>query len=168
MRKWAERYTGIIRRGRNGYSREGLLKVPTERTEISRKNKYWIPKHRYLELKNFCLQYNEWVKDLENHSMDAIPSGISYDKMPGGSGTGDPTAQIAIARADYDSAPSKIQLINRTAYEADPALAKYIIWNVTEGVPYWKLRQAHQIPCSKNTFSNRRRKFFWILSKKRK
>ena len=142
--------------------------MPAERTELSRKNKYWIPKHRYLELKNFCLQYHDWIRDIDAHSMDAIPSGISYDKMPSGSGTGDPTAKIAITNSDADSAQSKIELIRRTAKEADPALAKYIIWNVTEGVPYWKLKQMHRIPCSINTFTRRRQKFFWIFSQKKK
>ena len=140
--------------------------MPKERTELSKKNKYWIPKYRYLELKNFCLQYHEWLREIDAHSMDAIPSGISYDKMPGGSGTGDPTAAIAIAGADSDSARGKVELIRQTARATDPALAKYIIWNVTEGVPYWKLKQTHKIPCSINTFTRRRQKFFWLLSKK--
>ena len=33
------------------------------RPEISKKNLYWIPKHRYYELKHFCLQYPEWKKN---------------------------------------------------------------------------------------------------------
>ena len=31
-----------------------------ERAEVSKKNKYYISKHRYYELKHFCLQYKEW------------------------------------------------------------------------------------------------------------
>ena len=34
------------------------------RNEISVKNKYYISKHRYLELKHFCLQYPEWKRAL--------------------------------------------------------------------------------------------------------
>ena len=30
------------------------------RPEVSVKNKYWISRHRYYELKHFCLQYGEW------------------------------------------------------------------------------------------------------------
>lgn len=30
------------------------------RSELSPKNKYYIAKHRYYELKHFCLQYPEW------------------------------------------------------------------------------------------------------------
>ena len=32
------------------------------RSELSPKNKYYIDKHRYYELKHFCLQYTEWKK----------------------------------------------------------------------------------------------------------
>lgn len=31
-----------------------------QRSELSQKNKYYIPKFRYLELKNFCMQYKDW------------------------------------------------------------------------------------------------------------
>lgn len=34
----------------------------TIRPEISKKNRYWIDKHRYYELKHFCLQYPTWKK----------------------------------------------------------------------------------------------------------
>ena len=30
----------------------------TLRAELSEKNPYWIEKHRYYELKHFCLQYS--------------------------------------------------------------------------------------------------------------
>ena len=32
------------------------------RPEVSQKNPYWIGKHRYYELKHFCLQYPIWKK----------------------------------------------------------------------------------------------------------
>lgn len=34
----------------------------TIRPEISKKKNYWIEKHRYYELKHFCLQYPIWKK----------------------------------------------------------------------------------------------------------
>lgn len=43
------------------------------RPEISKNNEYWIPRHRYYELKHFCLQYREWVKIV--NSLDSkLPS----------------------------------------------------------------------------------------------
>ena len=35
-----------------------------EKPELSRKNPYRLPKYRYLELKNFCFQYNDWKRAL--------------------------------------------------------------------------------------------------------
>lgn len=41
-----------------------VVKMPTTiRPEIARSNKYHISKHRYYELKHFCLQYREWRGD---------------------------------------------------------------------------------------------------------
>ena len=34
----------------------------TIRSELSKKNEYWIEKHRYYELKHFCMQYPIWKK----------------------------------------------------------------------------------------------------------
>ena len=39
------------------------------RAELSKNNKYWISKHRYYELKHFCLQYPEWQKEYSNICM---------------------------------------------------------------------------------------------------
>ena len=33
-----------------------------QRAEVSEKNLFWIEKHRYLELRQFCLQYPTWQK----------------------------------------------------------------------------------------------------------
>lgn len=32
------------------------------RPELSKSSKYWIDRHRYYELKHFCLQYPIWKK----------------------------------------------------------------------------------------------------------
>ena len=36
------------------------------RSELSEKNPYWIERHRYHELKQFCLQYPIWKKTYES------------------------------------------------------------------------------------------------------
>lgn len=38
----------------------------TLRAELSEKNPYWIEKHRYYELKHFCLQYPILVTVMDN------------------------------------------------------------------------------------------------------
>lgn len=32
------------------------------RSEVSKKNVYWIERHRYYKLKHFCFQYPLWKK----------------------------------------------------------------------------------------------------------
>lgn len=39
----------------------------TIRPEISYSSKYHISKHRYYELKHFCLQYHEWQGDTKGY-----------------------------------------------------------------------------------------------------
>lgn len=38
--------------------------------ELSKKNEYWIEKHRYYELKHFCLQYPIWKEAYQ--SLDGL------------------------------------------------------------------------------------------------
>lgn len=41
------------------------------RTELSKKNKYYIPKERYLELRHFVNQFHSWHKELNSINMIA-------------------------------------------------------------------------------------------------
>lgn len=47
------------------------------RAEISMKNKYWIPKHRYYELKHYCLQYPYWIKKYASVNLESSSSSIA-------------------------------------------------------------------------------------------
>lgn len=125
--------------------------------------RYGISKHRFYELYHYCLQYNEW-KDELRYSTDTM-KGVQISDMPQGSGTtGDPSANLAIRRAALSD---KCKVIEDTAREADPALWEYIIKGVTtEDASYTYLRQIMNIPCGKNYYHDKRRKFFYLLSKK--
>ena len=129
---------------------------------ISNRN-YNISKHRFYELYHYCLQYNEWKDELK-YATDSVKS-IQISDMPNGKGmSGDPTSNLAIRRAMLSS---KIDLIESTAKEADAALWSYIVKDVTnEDISYTYLRQIMNIPCGKNYYYDKRRKFFFLLSKK--
>lgn len=61
----------------------------------------------------------------------------------------------------------KCELIEQTAIEADPEIYEYIIKGVSnDWATYPYMQTVMKIPCSRNTYYNRRRKFFWLLSKK--
>ena len=132
----------------------------TIRPEISSKNKYWINKHRHYELKHFCLQYPEWIR--KYRSIDNLGSSLSnlagaYSRID----ISDTTAKCAIRRAYY---ADKIKLVERAAREADELLCDYILKGVTEGLSFTYLKTILQIPCSRDLYYDRYRKFFWILS----
>lgn len=130
----------------------------TIRPEISEKNEYWISRHRYYELKHFCLQYPEWVK-MRSYILEKGGSGISMIRKD--RRITDSTAVKAMMLANLGK---KIAMINRAAEEADPDLAKYILIAVTEGRAYPYLYTKLEIPCGRDMYYDRYRKFFYILS----
>lgn len=129
------------------------------KTELSPKNKYWISKHRYLELKNFCLQYPDWKLALNSISFLKTFSEFS----PSGNFS-DPTFIIACKRERYKQ---NIKLIEDAAKEADYALYQWIIKGVTSSYGYDYLKYQLDIPASRDMYYDRYRKFFWILDKKK-
>lgn len=133
------------------------------RPEISTKNKYWINKHRHYELKHFCLQYSEWKKAYAACN-EAIIFASEFDRMPSSNIPSDLTAKYAIKKAQY---AEKIKLIERIAMEADDYLYPYLLKAVTEGLSYTYLKARMDIPCGKDMYYDRYRKFFWLLSEAR-
>lgn len=133
------------------------------RPNISKKNKYWIERHRYYELKHFCLQYHVWKKCYA--ALRSVGTGTSDSSTPVSTGGhSDPTAKCAMARMFYSD---RIGMVERAAQEADSELAAYILEAVTEGHSYENLKTRLNIPCSKDVYYDRYRKFFWLLSMER-
>ena len=133
------------------------------RPEISEKNKYWIDKHRYYELKHFCLQYKEWKKAYAACN-ESIIFASSFEERRGDGTISDITAKYAIKRAYY---AGRIKLVEKAAMEAEPDLYLYILKGVTEGLSYTYLKTKMEIPCGRDMYYDRYRKFFWILSNSR-
>lgn len=129
------------------------------RSKLSKKNPYYISEHRYLELKHYCLQLPEWEKELRETG--SFLKGIEYkDQVQ--APLSDPTSSIAIRRLEL---MSNIYLIKNVCRLADPELSDYIFESVTRGRSYEYLQTKLNIPCSRNTFYDRYRRFFWLLSK---
>lgn len=133
------------------------------RAEISEKNKYYIDKHRHYELKHFCLQYPSWKKAYADFDDTSI-SLSTIESVPTSNLPGDPTAKRAIMKAHYSE---RINLIERIAMEADRYLYKYLLKAVTENLSYTYLKSRLNIPCGKDMYYDRYRKFFWLLSASR-
>lgn len=131
------------------------------RAELSTKNKYWISKSRYYELKYFCLQYDEWRTKYNTLGNISIPSVQSSEHS---SNVSTPTENVAILRTLYFN---KMKLIEDTAKETDSELYEYILKAVTQELSFTYLSTVMAIPCSKGTYYDRYRKFFWLLDKKK-
>lgn len=134
------------------------------RPEISIKNKYWIDKHRHYELKHFCLQYPEWRKAYSEFDDATIPLSmlerVSTSNLPG-----DPTAKRAILKAHYRE---RMNLVEKIARDTDRCLSEYILRAVTENLSYTHLKTRLGLPCGRDMYYDRYRKFFWLLSEARK
>lgn len=124
--------------------------------------KYEISKHRFLELYHFCMQYPEWKEELKSNT-DTVKS-IQITDMPISHNYQDQTLKLAERRIKLRE---KCETIEQTAIEADSELYQYIIEGVTKDyVTYRYLKMIKNMPCGKNVYYDRRRKFYYLLSKK--
>lgn len=133
------------------------------RPQVSEKNRYWIDKHRHYELKHFCLQYPIWKKAYAEFSDTSIPLSM-IERVPTSNLPGDPTGKRAVMKAYYRE---RINLIEEVAKETDKCLWNYILKAVTEELSYTYLKAKLEIPCGKDMYYDRYRKFFWLLSQAR-
>lgn len=135
----------------------------TIRPELSEKNPYWIERHRYYELKHFCLQYPLWKKAY------ALLDGFSqqhtgFATIPKQKIINDPTGKCAEKKLHY---LERMQMLEQIAIETDADLANYILKGVTEGWSYDILKARLNVPCGKDIYYNLYRRFFWLLDKAR-
>lgn len=127
------------------------------RARLSIKNKYYIDTHRYYELKHFCLQYHSWKQ--EYYELDGLTNYKDKDKIEDHK---DPTYDIAEKRLlCFD----KMKVVEQTAIAADANISDYILKGVTEGRSYNYLKTVLNIPCGKDLYYDRYRRFFWLLDK---
>lgn len=135
----------------------------TIRPELSKKNPYWLERHRYYELKHFCLQYPIWKQAyISLGGLSARPDvmGMCRNKYS----MSNPTERIAVIRANYSG---KMQMIEKAAEESNCEIAKYILLAVTKGLSYTTLSSRYEIPCCRDVYYEAYRRFFWLLNKKR-
>lgn len=121
---------------------------------------YGISKHRYEELRAFCLQYDE-KKSKINRGLNAVVN----DGMPHSSIVGSPTEARAIQNAAYQK---DCDMIEQAAQAASPDIASYIIKSVTNGLSYTFVEydgELGRIPCGRNDFYAYRRLFYHYLDR---
>jgi hypothetical protein len=76
-------------------------------------------------------------------------------------GVYDPESSRAATRLYYSK---RMQILENVAKDADKYLWQYILKAVTEGLSYTYLKTKLDIPCGKDMYYDRYRRFFWLLS----
>ena len=127
----------------------GSMKV---RTTLSKKSDYYISKNRRMELKYFCLQYDEWKGYL-----------AWIDGRGGTDEWSDPTGEEAVRRIIF---ARNVQVVDDAANVAGGDIASFLKVAVTKDLSYVELKTKYEIPCGKDYFYDRYHKFWFILSRK--
>lgn len=130
--------------------------------ELSKKSQYYLPPHRFYELRHFCLQYRDWKKQLIMLGSKQTPEFL--ERFQRASETPNPTERIAVMRAALSE---NVRIVEQAAKEADKELAPWLLRGVTEGLSFESLKAQHDIPCERDMYYGRYRKFFWILNRYR-
>lgn len=132
--------------------------------ELSGNNPHHISKHRYYELKHFCLQYSEWKRDIKRlDAMEVKALNPSAERL-GNSDLGNPTEKIARARTRISR---RIEMLEECSTLTDSYLGSYILEGVTNGYSYETIKARLEIPCCRDVYYELYRKFFWVLHKLR-
>ena len=131
------------------------------RPETSKKNPYYISKHRQYELKHFVMQYPEWEGKLKELSgLVKVPC-TDDDKIIPGS-VSDKTGDTAVLRELYSR---NIDMVIKAAEETHPRYGLIIAKNVICEQTYRDWSEGQML--SRDEYYRLYRKFFYILDKLR-
>ena len=108
-----------------------------------------LSKYRYLELKYFSMQYSEFKEEAERIYIYEDQSEWS-----------DPTSKAAIKLKECTDA---INLIEKCAENSDLYISKWVLLAVTEGLSFTTLKMRYGLPCERDMFYSRRKKYFMLL-----
>ena len=132
------------------------------RPEVSERHLYFLPKHRFYELRHFCLQYPMWQRT--KRSIDGYKADSEIEKI----------SRECFWKSSVESAfelrerlNEKIEMVEHCAKDADNDIWRWLLKGVTEGLSYTALACTYELPCSKDYYYDRFRRFFWLLSRER-
>ena len=139
----------------------GSMKV---RPVVSKKNNYHISKHRYYELKHYCLQYDEWIDELRGLNDGVKSSSVITLEDSQIANNDDPVLDVVTKKSELKE---KIDMIINCAKKADKELWSYIVNAVTKDLSFTELKMLYSIPRGKNQYYESYRRFFFILSQEK-
>ena len=125
---------------------------------------YTLSKHEFYTAYHYALQYNDWMKEYEDATDTSKGIDNSREKVQT-SPVPDGVENAAIRSSELHD---KIRTVEDTVKEAAPEIYPWLLLAVTtEGVTYKYLSGLEKpIPCGKDYYYLRRRRFYYMLSHK--
>lgn len=123
--------------------------------------KYKLSRFELGYAKWFSLKYPEWLEEY-NSLKDSVKA-IAYDQEGHGSGKiNDSTGDLAARRAEIRR---KMLLVEHAAYDAGGEIGEYILKSVIYEDTTFEDMKAIGLPCERTMFYERRRKYYYLLSR---
>ena len=129
------------------------------RPEVSANNEHYISRHRYYELKHFCMQYTEWKRAYTELDGSRTHSSEVIERIDSGC-VAKSTEWYARRRIQIRE---RIELVETAAKQSAGNMAGALIKAVSEGLSYEQICAHENVPCGKELWYKTYRKFFWIL-----
>lgn len=130
------------------------------RTEVSKKNKFYLDKDRTLEMLHFVRQYKTWelaYNSLDGYSKrpaDIVPPSRTYDGKS-------PVERVVEQR---DRFKRKMDMIDTAISNTDSVIGPYIFKGIINDLSYDQMSAKDYIPCCRGVFYDLRRQFLWEVS----
>lgn len=125
--------------------------------------KYALDVISFLHAKYYALKYKRWRDEYD--ALADSSRAITYDGDGAqGSDGMNVVERNGIRRAEL---AKKMEVIEQTAIEVDAQMYPWILQGVTDDfATFTYLKMMKGMPCSRNTYYNLRRKFYFLLDKK--
>lgn len=131
------------------------------RSELSKKNPFWLSKERYLELKHYAKSYWDNKCELKYLPEEKIHSEFVTSTNKRIYFNSSRTEKTVLRCIQLET---KVETIEKAAsVVGGDVFAPYILWCATEGMSYDAINAQCPIPCGRRQFYQMYRQFFWIL-----
>lgn len=121
-----------------------------------------LSKHRYYELLHWCLQYPEWEKKIQELRLIPEVEQARRGNSKWIAKRGTEESGILLAEMSRNR-----ETVRRVCREASEELYPWLLTAVTKGASFTELKMSHGLPCEKDMFYDRRRRFFLLLDKEK-
>ena len=128
---------------------------------LSKSNPYYLPKHYYRHAISWCLQYPEWIKELDTDPDTSKAIDYSKDKVQT-SNNYDATYEIAVRRMEM---ATKKKLLEDTIREVDESIFKYLILGLAYGFTVYQLKD-RGMPCDNKYYYNRKQHVLYLINQR--